>query len=132
MRSPRAFSNVVGQHVSAGLFHSGRALIQQSHLGVRSAMEQQSERGSLASRGKIPVHLSSPWLIVIPAPQHHRQSFVPLETVSTAESLQQTQQPDEEGALELGMYQETGLAIRREVAATHGTQPLRSLRIPGV
>lgn len=28
-----------------------------------------------------------------------------------------------EGTLELGRYQETGLAIRREVAATQGTQP---------
>lgn len=85
-------------------------------------MKQQSERGSLASRQKIPVHLLSPWLTVIPAPRYHRQSFVPLETVSTAESLKQTQQPDEEGALELGMYQEIGLAIKPSflVAATHG------------
>lgn len=39
---------------------------------------------------------------------------------------------EREGALETDKCRETGLAIRKEVAVTHGTRPPRSPRTPGV
>lgn len=64
---------------------------------------------------------------------HDLLSSLPLDTAGSAlspqrQSLQQKacsrhNSQTKEGTLALGRYQETGLAIRREVAVTQGTQP---------
>lgn len=103
--------------------HSGRALVQQSHLGVRSAMKQSEVEAPLLLEGK------SLYIFHL----HGLLSFLPLDTTRSALSpwrlyLQQKacsrhNSQMKEGTLELAKYQETGLAIRSEVAATQRTQP---------
>ena len=93
VRGPRPFPLFVNSTVLLDSLTREEPWSSRATLGSDLPRVRKLSRGSLASRGKGPVSLSSPLIAPIPAPPPHSPHVVPLETVYTAESLLQTQQP---------------------------------------